>query len=153
MGRAWTDSGQRRERRQLKHRGDDEVRPVPCPPPLTLLLNAHLRKFGTAPDGRLFRGARGGPLSESVYGRIWKIAREKALSRREVASPLAERPHELRHACLSMQLNATNDPSQVAEWADNSVNVLLRVYPKCIAGHDEIARQRIERALNGEESE
>ena len=31
----------------------------------------NLRAFGCAEDGRLFRGARGGPLSESLYGRIW----------------------------------------------------------------------------------
>jgi len=31
------------------------------------------------PDGRLFRGTRGGPLSESVYGRTWHT-RDAALS-------------------------------------------------------------------------
>ena len=33
------------------------------------ILRRHLRDHGTAPDGRLFRGTRGGMLSESVYGR------------------------------------------------------------------------------------
>ena len=34
-GRAWSEGGTRREPRQLKHRGVDEVRIVPCPPELT----------------------------------------------------------------------------------------------------------------------
>jgi integrase len=147
VGRAWSNSGERRERRQLKHRGDNEVRLVPCAPPLTRLLRGHLKKYGTAPDGRLFPGARGGPLSESVYGRIWEAARAAALAPAEVASPLAKRPYDLRHACLSAWLNAGVDPTQVAEWAGNTVNVLLRVYAKCIVGRDKIARQRIEDAL------
>jgi integrase len=150
VGRAWTDSGERRERRQLKHRGDNEVRPVPCAPPLTRLIRHHLKEYGTAPDGRLFPGARGGPLSESVYGRIWEAARAVALTPAEVASPLAKRPYDLRHACLSAWLNAGVDPAQVAEWAGNSVNVVLRVYTKCVVGRDEIARRRIQNALEEE---
>jgi integrase len=153
VGRAWSHSGERRERRQLKHRGDNEVRPVPCVPPLTRLLRHHLKEYGTAPDGRLFPGARGGPLSESVYGRIWEAARAAALTPVEVASPLAKRPYDLRHACLSAWLNAGVDPTQVAEWAGNSVNVLLRVYAKCIVGRDKIARRRIEDALEEEEDD
>lgn len=152
VGRAWTDSGERRERRQLKHRGDNEVRLVPCPPPLTRMIHHHLEEYGSAPDGRLFPSARGGPLSESVYGRVWEAARKAALTPAEFASPLAKRPYDLRHACLSTWLNASGDPTQVAEWAGNSVNVLLRVYAKCIAGRDKIARQRIEDALGDDDT-
>jgi hypothetical protein len=43
------------------------------------MLGQHLHAFGTAPDGRLFRGARGAMLSESVYGRAWYAARQAAL--------------------------------------------------------------------------
>ncbi len=150
VGRAWTSTGTRRERRQLKHRGAEEVRPVPCHARLTELLHGHLTEHGTTADGRLFRGSAGGDLSESVYGRIWAAARKAALTEAEAASPLAKRPYDLRHACLSTWLNAGVDPTQVAEWAGNSVAVLLRVYAKCISGHDTIARQRIEDALRGE---
>jgi hypothetical protein len=38
-------------------------------------------------------------------------------------------------------------PTQVAEWAGHSANVLLRVYAKCVHGQDEVAKQRIEAAL------
>lgn len=52
-GAAWTDSGNRRDRRQLKQRAVGAVRVVPCPPPLTKILNEHLSTFGAAADGRL----------------------------------------------------------------------------------------------------
>jgi integrase len=152
VGRAWTSTGTRRERRQLKHRAVEEVRPVPCHPRLTGLLRAHIAEHGTTAQGRLFRGYAGGDLSESVYGRAWAAARAAALTKAEAASPLAKRPYDLRHACLSTWLNAGVDPTQVAEWAGNSVAVLLRVYAKCISGRDTIARQRIEDALRDDDS-
>jgi len=77
-GAAWGDSGKRRDRRGLKHRPREEVRAVPCATPLTQLLHQRLTEFGTAPDGRLIQGARGGDLSDSTYGRVWHKAREQA---------------------------------------------------------------------------
>jgi integrase len=146
-GAAWGDSGQRRDRRGLKHRPREEVRAVPCAPPLTQLLHQHLTEFGTAADGRLIRGVRGGDLSDSTYGRIWQNAREQALTPDEAASPLAKRPYDLRHAAVSTWLNGGVPPTQVAEWAGHSVAVLLRVYAKCIAGQGQAARDQIGRAL------
>jgi integrase len=146
-GRTWTNNGRRREARQLKHRAEEDFRIVPCPPPLVAILRTHLKRFGTSPDGRLFRGKYGGPLSESLYGRAWQSARRAAFSAAEVNSPLAARPYDLRHACVTTWLNAGVDPAQVAEWAGHSVAVLLRVYVRCIAGRDEIAKRRIELAL------
>ena len=77
--RAWTGNGTPREPRSLKHRPEGAIRTVPIPPQLARLLNWHLRAFGCADDGRLFRGARGGPLSESLYGRVWHQARAAAM--------------------------------------------------------------------------
>jgi integrase len=62
---AWTSTGISHEQRGLKHRPDGAVRTVPIPPVLVAMLRHHYRRYGTAPDGRLFRGTRGGPLSES----------------------------------------------------------------------------------------
>ena len=67
------------------------------------------------------------------------------------ASPLAGRPYDLRHACLSTWLNAGVDPPQVAEWAGNSVDVLLRVYAKCIVGRDKLNRRLIEEVLRDDD--
>ncbi|GAA1821463.1 hypothetical protein GCM10009835_47590 [Planosporangium flavigriseum] len=62
-------------------------------------------------------------------------------------SPLAARPYDLRHAAVSLWLNAGVPATQVAEWAGHSVHVLLKVYAKCIEGQDDVARRRIGEAL------
>jgi len=59
----------------------------------------------------------------------------------------AWRPYDLRHACLSKWLNGGVYPTQVAEWAGHSVDVLLRIYAKCVVGQDELAKRRISEAL------
>ncbi len=146
-GSEWTDDGKPRERRQLKHRAEGDSRIVPTHPELTTLLREHLAKFGTAPDGRLFGGVRGGDLPTITYRRAWIKARQTALTEAEQASPLARRPYDLRHACLSTWLNGGVYPTQVAEWAGHSVDVLLRIYAKCVVGQDELAKRRISEAL------
>lgn len=147
VGREWTDDGKERESRQLKHRADGETRIVPIHPELVRLLHAHLRDFGTAIDGRLFMGVRGPELPTITYRRAWTKARQAVLTPEEQASPLARRPYDLRHACVSTWLNGGVAPTQVAEWAGHSLDVLLRIYAKCLAGQDEIAKRRISEAL------
>jgi len=115
-GREWTDDGSPREMRQLKHRADGDRRIVPVHPELAQLLGDHLAQFGTSPDGgRLFSGVRGGELATVTYRRAWIRARQDALTAAEQASPLARRPYDLRHACLSTWLNGGVYPTQVAE--------------------------------------
>ncbi|WP_371781725.1 tyrosine-type recombinase/integrase [Streptosporangium subroseum] len=146
-GREWTDSGEQRDERSLKHRPEGESRTVPCAPELVAILRAHLEAHGTGPGGRVFYGAQGGVLATSTTQRVWDKARKDALSKEEYTSPLAKRPYDLRHACLSTWLNAGVSPKQVAEWAGNSVEVLHRTYEKCLVGHDQIAMRRINDAL------
>jgi len=146
-GGEWTDDGSMREMRQLKHRAEGDSRVVPTHPELTKLLREHLDKFSTSPDGRLFGGVRGGELPTITYRRAWSKARQIALSTAEQASPLARRPYDLRHACLSTWLNGGVYPTQVAEWAGHGVDVLLRIYAKCVVGQDELAKRRISEAL------
>jgi hypothetical protein len=138
--------GARRERRQLKHRAVEEIRPVPISPALARLLRDHLAEYDTSPDGRLFRSEAGDLLSDTVCTRTWEKARQAALTPAEAASPLAERPYDLRHARLSTWLNAGVAPAQVAEWAGNSVPVLLRVCAKCLTDSEQKALKRIEYA-------
>jgi integrase len=144
---AWTDSGTSYEERGLKHRPNGAIRTVPVPPVLAAMLRAHVVAYGTAPDGRLFRGTRGGPLSGSVYGRAWHSARAVALGPELAASGLARRPYDLRHAALSLWLNAGGDPAQIAARAGHSVAVLLTVYSHCIHGHENLLNQRIDQVL------
>ncbi|SDQ38494.1 Phage integrase family protein [Actinopolyspora saharensis] len=146
-GARWSSTGRRRDRRQLKHRGRGDTRPVPCPPPLVKILREHMRAYPPRANGQLFYGLRGGELSQSTYGHVWERARKAALTPDEFASPLAKRPYDLRHAAVSTWLAAGVPPTQVAEWAGHSVNVLLQIYAKVLTGQEEEARRRIQRAL------
>ncbi|WP_051451357.1 tyrosine-type recombinase/integrase [Actinospica robiniae] len=151
-GAEWTDSGEPHESRSLKHRAKEEVRPVPACPELVSWIRRHAKSYGTAPDGRLLRGTRGERLSEDSCGRVWRAARSATLDARQAASPLAKRPYDLRHAAVSTWLNAGVQPTLVAEWAGHSVQVLLRVYAKCIEGQDAQSRKLIEHALGAAET-
>jgi integrase len=146
-GADWTDDGGTREIRGLKHRAKTEVRPVPIPPELVRLLRQHIERYGVTADGRLFRAARGGHLAQSFYGRLWRDGRAKALAPEQVASPLAGRPYDLRHAAVSLWLNGGVPATEVARRAGHGVAVLLKVYAGCIDGEEETVNRRIERAL------
>jgi len=65
-GAEWSDDGQPRDHRHLKSRPVGEWRRVPVAPPLTRILRAHLRDFGTASGGRVFTEVQGGELLEDV---------------------------------------------------------------------------------------
>ena len=150
VGQGWgNDSSAVREDRELKHRAKTAVRPVPAAPPLVRALRWHIAAFGHAPDGRLFvtQGYGHGPVSKETYSRVWRAARRDGLTPTQYRSPLAKRPYDLRHAAVSLWLNEGVPATQVAEWAGHSVNVLLKVYAKCIEGQDEAARLRIAKAL------
>lgn len=86
------------------------------------------------------------PVDMGTIYRAWHRARKSVLSEREFESMVARRPYHLRHACLSTRLNAGVPPARVAEWAGQSVDVLLRVYANCVEGDDEKAIKRIEAA-------
>ncbi len=65
----------------------------------------------------------------------------------DAASPLASRPYDLRHSALSTWLNGGVDPTEVAERAGNSVEVLLTRYAKCLDGRQDVANRRSEDLL------
>jgi integrase len=64
-----------------------------------------------------------------------------------VASPVARRPYDLRHAAVSLWLNSGVPATEVATRAGHSVDVLLKVYAKYIEGQQDMANRRIEDAL------
>jgi integrase len=147
-GKEWTDSGSNRDQRQLKQRAVGETRTVPCPPELTALLHAHLNRFGTGPDGRLFVGERNkGELPKLTIVRAWKRARATVFVEQLVTGPLAKSPYDLRHAAVSTWLNAGVPATDVAAWAGHSVEVLLKIYAKCLDGGAVAAQRRVQAAL------
>jgi hypothetical protein len=161
VGRGWADAESTVERRGLKHRATTATRDVPVAPPLAELLDRHVKEYEPGPGGRLFVTRRGPggryvptagqPIPNNTYTREWRLARQTALTPAQQRSPLARVPYNLRHAAVSLWLNAGVPATQVAEWAGHSVHVLLKVYAKCIDGQDEAARRRIEAALNLDE--
>lgn len=70
-----------------------------------------------------------------------------SLSDAEAASPLAKRPYDLRHTCVSMWLNAGVPETLVAQSAGHSVAVLKKIYAKCLVGEEDRAKRQIEEAL------
>ncbi len=147
VGKMWTDNGEGHDDRGLKQRGTKDTRPVPIPPVLVRILRRHLEEFGTYDDGRLFPSERGGVLASSTYYRSWRAAREPALTPDQVPSPLAARPYDLRHACASLWLNSGVPAPEVAERLGHSVDVLLKIYAKCIDGQRDSVNSRIAEAL------
>ena len=151
-GSRWTDTGEVHDRRGLKHRADRDTRIVPIPPSLVALLRAHIDRFGVADDGRLFRSPTGGVVGSGTYSRVWDAARSLALTPGQVASPLAVRPYDLRHAAVSTWLNAGVPAAEVAERAGHSVEVLTKVYAKCVDGQRDAMNERIAAILGDTDS-
>jgi len=143
-GREWTDNGAFHEARKPKGGPKNSVRRVPIPPELVRLLREHVASYGTAPDGRLFWTYRGGIYQLSTLWQVLRKARAAAFPPTVVASPLARRPYDFRHAGVSWRLNAGVPGPQVAEWAGHSVEVLYRTYAHCIDGDDERWHKQME---------
>ncbi|MET8558724.1 tyrosine-type recombinase/integrase [Streptomyces sp. NPDC004959] len=146
-GKQWTDSGERHDRRGLKAREVKTDRPVPIPPVLVAILRRHLDSFGTAKEGRVFGNERGDVVGSSTYWRVWEEARGLALPPDRVASPLAGRPYDLRHACITRWLNAGVPVAEVARRVGNSPEVIHRRYQGCIDGHEQVANDKIARVM------
>ena len=91
------------------------MRRVPIPPVLVQLLRVHVESYGTGPDGRLFWTYRGGIYQPSTLWQVLQKARVKAFTPAQVASPLARKPYDFRHAGVSWRLNAGVPGPQVAE--------------------------------------
>ncbi|MFF3747730.1 tyrosine-type recombinase/integrase [Streptomyces kronopolitis] len=146
VGKQWTDTGEVREERGLKGRAADDTRTVPCRPALTRILRAHIEKEELKPGDLLMQGEKGGDLAGSVIRRAWRRARKEVLTPYEFGTPLGRRVYDLRHTCLTNWLNAGVPAATVAEWAGNSVPVLLATYARCIDGQLDDLKHRIEQA-------
>ncbi|MFD8823142.1 hypothetical protein ACFV1C_12385 [Streptomyces sp. NPDC059605] len=126
--------GESYDSRSLKKRARHATRKVPIPPVLVRLIRDHIKEFGTAEDGRLFRVVRNGGLLSKEYGDIWKAAREAVLTKQEAKTPLTEVPYRLCAACVSLCLESGVSPAEVARRASHSIAVLFRFYAKAIHG-------------------
>ncbi|MBA2950329.1 tyrosine-type recombinase/integrase [Streptomyces himalayensis] len=144
VGKNWTDDGEIHEERGLKGRAADDTRVVPGHPSLTKILREHIKTKNLKPGDLLFQGERGEMLAGSVIRRAWRSARKEVLTPEEFATPLGKRVYDLRHTCLTRWLNDGIPAAQVAEWAGNSVPVLLAIYARCVSGQLRDLKRRME---------
>ncbi|MEU3523479.1 hypothetical protein AB0E62_06360 [Streptomyces sp. NPDC038707] len=61
--------------------------------------------------------------------------------------------YDIRHTRLTKWLNDGIPPAQVAEWAGNSVAVLLATYARCVDGQLPDLKRRLEAAGDLPEAE
>jgi len=149
-GKEWTNTGDVHEERGLKGRSRKSVRRVPIPAELVRMLRTHIERFGTTPDGRLFRSERGQPIQPSTWWRVHSNVRNMTLTPEQLATPLMKRPYDYRHAGITWRLNSGVPAADVAKWAGHSVEVLSRIYAGCMAGMDEVWISRMNAALHFE---
>jgi integrase len=98
-------------------------------------------------DGRLFRSQRGNPIQPSTWWQIWRKVRRLALTPAQLATPLLRRPYDLRHSGITWRLNSGVPPTEIAAWAGHSVEMLLRVYARCVAGLEDVWIARMDVTL------
>ncbi|MYT71349.1 MULTISPECIES: site-specific integrase [unclassified Streptomyces] len=146
VGKQWTDTGEIHEERDLKGRAEGETRTVPGHPALTRILRQHIEDEELKPGDLLFRGEKTGVLAGSVFRRAWRSAREAVLPPHVFESPMGKRVYDLRHTRLTKWLNDGIPPAQVADWAGNSVPVLLSIYARCVDGQLPDLKRRLEAA-------
>jgi len=160
IGKQWTDSGEIRDhRRQNKGREVGDIRHVPMHPDLVADVRAYIKDNNIKPGDLLLTGVKSGnALAAITVRKNWEAARLEVLGEetvdketgqkiRLVRTLTGKRIYDLRHTCLTNWLNSGVPPAQVAEWAGNSVPVLLATYVKCISGQEDTYRRRIEETL------
>ncbi|WP_229703630.1 tyrosine-type recombinase/integrase [Streptomyces albiflavescens] len=144
VGKNWTDDGKIHEKRGLKGRAADDSRGVPGHPSLTRILHRHIEAENLKPGDVLFQGEKGDILASRVIRRAWRSARQAVLAPHEFESPTGRRVYDLRHTRLTKWLNDGIPAAQVAEWAGNSVPILLATYARCVSGQLPDLKRRME---------
>jgi integrase len=145
----WTDGSRGKGEKALKQRDEGEDRDVPLHPNAVARVRQHIKRYNIPPGGRLFTSLRGGgdTMSKTTYAKVWRSTRKQVLTPRQYKSMLAKRPYDLRHGGVSLLLNAGVPPTLIAEWAGHGVDVLMKIYAKCIDGQEEMARRLVEKAV------
>jgi integrase len=87
-------------------------------------------------------------LAASTWWRVWQKARILGLPPAQAATVLLSRPYDLRHSGVTWRLSSGVHPPEVAAWAGHSVEVLMRVYARCMTGLEDVWIIRMDRALH-----
>ena len=148
----WSDGGETFTNRPLKHRARGSVRPVPLPPVLVALLRDHVKRHGSAPDGRVFfEGPDRAPISNITRAYMWERVRQHALTKEELAVGLAKRPYDLRHGHASHLLILGVPQTDIARRLGHSLTVLQSTYAHWINDMEDRSNRLIEESLSPSE--
>lgn len=142
-GRAWTDSGEVRDSRGLKHRKAGERRTVPIPPDLVAVLRS---RIGGRTRGWVFESRPSEQISDVSVSRAWRDARVRT----SLPEDVLPRVYDLRHLAASLWLNAGVPVVEVAARLGHSPEVCLRVYAHVLHSERDRWNGVIESALGGD---
>ena len=144
VGSQWTDTGDVHEERDLKGRGEGDTRMVPIHPSLVALLREIIKEYDLKPADLLFPGEKGGNAGGLGLPTCLGEGTRRDPGRARVQVTDRQARVRLASPCLTTWLNNGIPPAQVAEWAGNSVPVLLAIYARCIVGQLDDYLRRIE---------
>jgi hypothetical protein len=71
----------------------------------------------------------------------------------QLASPLLQRPCDLRHCAVTWRLNSGVPPAEVAARAGHSAEVLMRTCARCMTGMDDVWISRMNDTLHPQDAE
>jgi integrase len=143
-GRRYTNDGQPHEVKELKHRAEDDMRPVPLPPALVSYLGSHLERFPPV-EGWVFTTSTGRLVRPENYTDVWGRARTQLWPPGHHLTDATV--YDLRHGAATMMLRAGVMPAEVARRLGHSVDVLNRVYAGVIQGETEESNALIDKIL------
>lgn len=147
VGRAWTDSGERVERRGTKAKGPDgdhHGRRTYLPPKEAAILRTHLATFVAArADAPVFTSKQGARLEvPKLQAQAWKKARE-------LAFPYPHRLHDLgrhafRHLAATRWIRRGVPLKTAAKWGGwKDAATMLRWYEAVLPGDDDYSAARM----------
>ncbi len=124
-GRRYSGTTGTRQAKALKHRADNEIRPVPLPPPLVEILRFYLARWPPTTE-LVFTNAAGRSVTPENYGKVWNRTKHKVWPPGHIAADAV--PYDLRHIAATVMLRAGVPLAEAARRLGHSIDVLLRVY-------------------------
>jgi len=141
-GSRYTDDGEVREDKGLKHRPESATRPVPLPPVVVDRLRSHIERW-PHDDGRVLRNGNGRPVTADNWGPAWDRIRTKLWPAGHGLSGTTV--YQLRHTAATTMLRASIPPAEVARRLGHSVEMLMRVYVGVFEDDVQVANDRLDR--------
>jgi integrase len=122
------------------------TRTVPLPTKTAEALREHLRKYPATPTQLMFRTARSGALTRTVWGMAWRPAAEA------MGLPIGKGLHQVRHFYASALIAGGRSVKEVQERLGHaSAQETLDTYAHLFEGSDEGTRAAVDAIFADEE--